>query len=309
MVEEVGESIFSMSPITSRLYENEGDYQTIIELLNKIRPAEHLNDYPVKMDIEENLAAGEIRANTRLWFDEGQPIAWAYVDEFNNLRWEVNGQYEDVLGAEIVAWGEACIRKNPTDGEIAMLDASCREDYAARISFLKRHGFRQTEDTSIHMTRALSEPIPEPKLPQGYIIRPIKGTEEAEAVASTHRAAFGTDYMTTENRLAIMNTSEYDPSLDLLVIAPDETVAAYCTCSANDQTRVGFTDPVATHPDHQRLGLARALLLSGMQLLKERGMTSAHLGTSGENIAMQRTAEAVGFKVEYKNIWFTKEVN
>lgn len=298
-----------MCKILSRLYQDEIDFQIIIDLLNKVRPPTHLNDYPVKVDIEENLASENVRANTRLWFDDGQPVGWAYVDEFNNLRWEVDSQYEEVLGAEIVAWGEACIRTNPTDGEIAALDASCRDDYAARISFLKQHSFRQTEDTSVHMTRALSEPIPEPKLPQGFIIRPIKGTEEAEAVASTHRAAFGTDYMTTESRLAIMDTSEYDSSLDLLVIAPGGTVAAYCTCSVNDQTKVGSTDPVATHPNYQRMGLARALMLTGMRLLKERGMKSAQLGTRGDNIAMQKTAESVGFTVEYRTIWFSKEVN
>lgn len=298
-----------MSHISSRLHEDEKDFQIIIELLTKVRPAEHVHDYPVKVEIEEDLASEAIRANTRLWFDEGQPIAWAYVDEFNNLRWEVDSQYEGVLGKEIVAWGETCIQKSLEQGEKVTLDTSCREDYAARISLLKRHGFRQTEDTSIHMTRTLSEPISDPVLPNGYVIRPIKGTEEAEAVASTHRAAFGTDYMTTENRLAIMNTSEYDPSLDLLAIAPDGTVAAYCTCSANDQTKVGFTDPLATHPNHQHMGLARALLLRGMQMLKERGMESAQLGTRGDNIAMQKTAESVGFTVEYRTIWFSKEVD
>ena len=298
-----------MSQILSRLYEGEKDLQIILDLLTEVRPAEHLNDYPVKVDIEENLASENVRANTRLWFDDGQPVGWAYVDGFNNLRWEVDSQYEEVLGAEIVAWGEACIRKNPTEGEIATLDASCRDDYAARISFLKQHGFRQTEETTIYMTRPLSEPIPEPKLPQGFIIRPIKGTDEAKAVASTHRAAFGTDYMTTENRLAIMDTSEYDPSLDLLVIVPGGTVAAYCTCSVNDQTKVGSTDPVATHPKYQRMGLARALLLTGMRLLKDRGMESAQLGTRGNNIAVQKTAESVGFTVEYRTIWFSKEVN
>lgn len=298
-----------MSHFSSRLYKDEKDFQIILNLLIKVRPSAHLNDYPVKVDIEENLASEEIRANTRLWFDEGQPIAWAYVDEFNNLRWEIDGQYGERIGAEIVEWGEACIRKKLANRETSTLDASCREDYAERISFLKGQGFHQTQDTTIYMTRPLSEPIPEPELPQGFVIRPIKGVEEAEAVASTHRAAFGTEYMTTENRLAIMNTSEYDPSLDLLVIAPDETVAAYCTCSVNDQTKVGFTDPVATHPNYQRMGLARALLLTGMRLLKEREMKSAHLGTSGENVAMQKTARSVGFTVAYKTIWFSKQVN
>jgi hypothetical protein len=57
------------------------------------------------------------------------------------------------------------------------------------------------------------------------------------------------------------------------------------------------------------MGLARALLLAGLRLLKEHGMTSAHLGTSGDNVVMQRTAEAVGFIVEYKTIWFSKTVD
>jgi ribosomal protein S18 acetylase RimI-like enzyme len=158
------------------------------------------------------------------------------------------------------------------------------------------------------MVRKLAEPIPEPQLPQGFIIRPVSGTQEAEAIASTHRAAFGTEYMTIENRLAIMNTSEYDPSLDLVAVAPDGTIAAYCTCSVNETNKEGSTDPVATHPQFQRMGLARALLLTGMKILKERGMETACLGTSGANLAMQKTAESVGFHVDFRVLWFEKKV-
>ena len=158
------------------------------------------------------------------------------------------------------------------------------------------------------MMRPLSEPIPSPVLPPGFIIRPIKGKEEADAVAAMHRAAFGTDYMTTENRLAIMSTSEYDPSLDLLAIAPGGEIAAYCSCSVKEGEKRGLTDPIATHPKYQHMGLARALILTGMELLKERGMESAHLGTSGENIAMQKAAAAVGFRVEHQTLWYSKEV-
>lgn len=297
-----------MSHISSRLYENEEDFETLLGLIARVRPSERLNDYPRKADIEENLALAEVRANTRLWFDEQRPIGWAYVDESNNLRWELEKQYEELLGAEIVDWGESCIRKTLGEKESATLDASCREDHADRISFLKRYGFCQTKDITIYMVRPLSQPIPEPKLPPGFTIRPIAGTQEAEAVAKMHRAAFGTKYMTTESRLAIMNTSEYDPTLDLVVVAPDGLIVANCICSVNEPQKTGSTDPVSTHPRYQRMGLAGALLARGMQLLKERGMLSAHLGTSRDNIAMQKTAESVGFEVEYRQIWFSKEV-
>jgi mycothiol synthase len=298
-----------MTLITSRRYEGEKDFQTMLDLMNKVRPASHAKDYPCKVDIEENLESEAIRANTKLWFDDGRPIGWVYVDDFNNLRWELEKSYTDSVGAEMVAWGEDCTRSGKTlgAGETSTLDTSCREDYSERMEFLSKHGFRQTENFSVHMKRDLSKPIPDPELPQGYIIRPVKGTEEAEAIASTHRAAFDSDYMTTENRLIIMNSSEYDPLLDLVVIAPDGTIAAYCTCSVKPDGG-GYTDPVAVHPNFQRKGLAKALLLKGIQMLKERGMKSAQFTTSGDNIAMQKLGEAVGFLLENGTLWFEKEV-
>jgi len=283
-----------MPSISSRLYEGEKDFQIMLDLMNKVRPASHASDYPVKVDIVENLAVEEVRANAKLWFDGSQPVGWAYVDTLHNLYWELEKPYTVSLDAEIVAWGVDCIRKNLAAGETTTPDASCREDYKERLDFLNQHGFRQTEVVTVHMKRNLSESIPEFELPQGFQIRSVTGTEEAGAIASTHRAAFDSDYMTTENRLIIMNSSEYDPLLDLVVVAPDGTIAAYCTCSVKPDGG-GYTDPVAVHPNYQRKRLAKALLLKGMQMLKERGMKSAHLGTSGENIAMQKSAQSAGF--------------
>ncbi len=297
-----------MNHITTRIYENEKDFQLMLDLSAGVRSREHLNDYPRKVDLEENLASATVRANTRLWFDDDQPVGWALVDEFNNLWWEIDPHYEESLGSQVIEWGETCIRQALASGESATLDTNCREDYTARITFLKRYGFQPTGDTNITLVRDLSQPIVGPQLAPGFAIRPLAGMHEAEAVAAMHRAAFGTDYMTTENRLAIMNTSEYELSLDLVAVAPDGTIAANCICSVNELEKTGATDPVATHPHYQGLGLARALLARGMQLLKERGMSSAHFTTSGDNLAMQKAGASAGFTVEHKTIWFSKKV-
>ena len=110
-------------------------------------------------------------------------------------------------------------------------------------------------------------------------------------------------------------THEYDSELDLLAIAPDGRFAATCMCSIsqeeNERTgrNEGYTDPVATHPDFQRRGLARALLLAGFLKLKQRGMDVAVLGTSNENMAMRQTAQAVGFRVQSTTLWFSRPVS
>ncbi len=72
------------------------------------------------------------------------------------------------------------------------------------------------------------------------------------------------------------------------------------------QQKVGYTDPVATHPDFQRKGLALALLLAGFARLKQRGMQFAEVATWGENIGMIKTAEAAGYRVYSTTIFFSR---
>lgn len=298
-----------------RAYSGPKDLQAMIGLLVRVRLPDRLADSPGIVDLQELLSMPDVQADTRLWFDGNELAAFAFVDPFNNLRFEALPEVIGALESAAVSWGEECILRRPHDpGERVTLDASCREEDTARIAMLQRHGFEALPVRSLHLVRALGEPIPEPTLPPGFAIRAVTGLDEAEALAALHRAAFDTEYMTTERRLAMMTTPEHDPSLDLVAVAPGGALAAYCMCSisADENARTGrkdgYADPVATHPRFQWQGLARALLLHGLRLLKTRGMDFARLGTSSDNAAMQRAAESVGFHVESAICWFEKPI-
>lgn len=305
------------SPLSSRIYSGEADLQTMIALLVFIRPAEHIAEYPGVVDLHELLALPTVQANTRLWFaEDGQMVGFAFVDSYQNLRFEFDPQTAPTdMDSKIVKWGVVCIQRAMQErGELLTLDASCRDDDTARLALLARHGFVQEEIRSLQMVRALDAPISEAQLPAGFTIRSVAGEQEVEALVALHRAAFDTENMTIEERLAMMRVPEYETVLDLLAVAPDGTLAATCMCTIsqeeNERTgrNEGHADPVATHPDYQRLGLAKALLLTGLHELKRRGMETAVLGTSSQNIPMQRTAEAVGFQVQSTKLWFAKPV-
>ena len=98
------------------------------------------------------------------------------------------------------------------------------------------------------------------------------------------------------------------------MVGPDGRLVAYCMCQIfpveNAQTgrNEGYTDPVATHPEYQGRGLAKALLLTGLRLLRECGVETPIMGMSSENEKMQRAAKAVGFCVESITAWFAKPV-
>ena len=111
-----------------------------------------------------------------------------------------------------------------------------------------------------------------------------------------------------------MRGTDYSPELDLVMAGLDGRLAAYRMCqifreeNARTGRNEGYTDCVATHPGYQRRGLAKALLLTGLRLLQERGVETALMGTSSENVKMQRAAKAVGFRVESATVWFAKPV-
>lgn len=303
---------------TSRTYSDAGDLPAMLDLLVAVRSAERVTDYPGVVDLQELLALTQVQVHTRLWFDAGdQMIGFAFVDPYRNLRFEFDHSTANhALEQEIVTWGEICLRRMMrTSTESWQLDASCRADNTERIALLERHGFVRQVLYSLQFVRPLDEPIPTPHLPPGFTLRGVAGEHEAEALVALHRAAFGTDYMTVAERLAMMRVPEYDAELDLLAVGPDGRLAAYCFCSVsqeeNERTgrNEGYTDPIATHPDFQHHGLAKALLLTGLHKLKQRGVAAAALGTSSANRAMQNLAQAVGFRVRSTTLWFSKPVS
>jgi len=291
-------------PLESHLLHNETDVQWMRDLM------ERLPDGSTVVDFEESMLLPTVQATTRLWQQGDRLIAFAWVDDYNNLQFDVDPQYSSPrLEAEIVGWGTACLKeRNAGSGEGQTLDASCRADNIARIAFLERHGFMQESIRSLHYARSLETPIPEYALPQGFSLRSVAGEEEAEALVALHRAAFGTRNMTVEQRLAIMRAPQYEPELDLVVVAPNGDLAAFCVCSLDSARQVGYTDPIGTHAHYKRLGLGKAMVTAGLHALKYRGTQTAELSTSSENLAMRRLAEAAGFTVVSESLWFSKTV-
>ena len=304
-------------PLTQRLYAGEQDLPALLALLVAARAQERRDSFPGPYDLREALALPAVRENTRLWYNEtGILVAFAYVDLYHNLRFEyLAACASPTLEAAIVAWGVDCMRHRlPVSAEPLTLDASCRANDHSRIELLERHGFARQPTQTLLLTRPLDLPLPAPQPPPGLRLRHVTGEAEVEALVALHRAAFGTEHMSVTERLAMMRNPGYDPELDLVAIAPDGRYAAYCFCSidAEENARtgqnLGYTDPIATHPDFQRRGLARALLCTAFQKLKQRGIANAALGTSSDNLPMLRAAASAGFQIAAATLWFSKSI-
>ena len=291
--------------------------QAILELVRR-RPAERMLDYPSLMDIQELLIQPQTQAATRVWETEtGRFVGYAlinYGESYADLAFEYDPEFADSeIGDAMIAWGEEAYR-DCFHGETSELTSSARAVQPERIGLLERHGFIREADSVLHLERSLEVPIAKPQTSPGFILRPVTGAEEDAAWVALHQAAFGTQNMTLEGRHSMTGLADYERELDLVAVAPDGRLAAYVFGSFNREEmalcgqKIGFTDPVATHPDFQRRGLAQALLLEAMRRFKRRGLQVARLGTSSANIAMQKAAQGVGFCVVDQSYHYAKRL-
>lgn len=263
------------------------------------------------VDFEEAMQLPEVQSTLRIWrAADGSPAAFVYVDAYANFWFEVADPawLSPQREADMVSWAVECIRRR---GE-ASLDACCDVAWTWRRDLLLRQGFVAQAMRSLHYARPLTLPLAESPLPAGFLLRPVQGEDEVAALVELHRAAFGTDHMTVEERLAIMRAPGYLPTLDLVMVAPSGQLCAFCIGGWDVEQQQAYTDPIGVHPDFQGRGLGRAILTAALRHLT---MAAEHpqqvvvkLGTSSENLAMQRLAEATGFSKVSETAWFSLTV-
>jgi ribosomal protein S18 acetylase RimI-like enzyme len=283
--------------------------------LVRSRPAGHELEFPSLADLRELMGIASMKEATRLWVVEDRRLAGFAILELGETYAELSmniaaGEDGETILPEMIVWAEEVFRER-YDGQATGVQISVEESNTERTVLLERHGFTRQEWHTLLLERDLSEPIPTPVVPEGFSLRSLTSAEEPAWVA-LHQAAFGTQNMTLDWRQAMTRAPGYDPQLDLVAVTPDGRLAAYVFGSIsreeNEQSgrKIGYTDPVGTHPDYQRRGLCRALLLECMRRLREKGMEAARLGTGSWDTAMQRAAQSTGFRVLHKKLWLKK---
>jgi mycothiol synthase len=147
---------------------------------------------------------------------------------------------------------------------------------------LKARGYKRGKGTESQWRRDLDTPIPDVPVATGYTIRALGDKSElsARSWASWHGFHPGEPdekYDGWEWYLNIQRCPLYRRDLDL-VAAYEDIIAAITTFWYDDVTRTVYIEPVATVPEHQRRGLARALISEGLKRAQRLGAVRAFVG-------------------------------
>jgi ribosomal protein S18 acetylase RimI-like enzyme len=167
-----------------------------------------------------------------------------------------------------------------------------------RSAFLLARGYVIDEPFFTYSLQTLEKPIPDAMLPPGFSIRPAAGLHEADAIGALHAQAFSSTWSSGEYA-RVMQSLAFDIDHELLVVAPNGELAAFCICWIDLVSRSGLFEPVGCAPAYRRRGLTRALIVEGMRRMKAEGALTAIVrhAPADKNPAASALYAAVGFEV------------
>ncbi len=201
---------------------------------------------------------------TATWTHRGRVQAWGWLELPDTLMLQVDpgrhGIADDVLDwAEQAAPGALRVEIAETEGHLA--------------GALERRGYTRAVDGPFLtlMGRPLTRLPDVPSLPDGYVIRAQRDQADIAGRAAVHRAAFDSTRGTTERHVRMRKTWPYRPEFDLIAVSPEGEAVAYCQGWYDEANSIGEFEPVGTHPDHRRLGLARTVCTAVMHAFAEAG--------------------------------------
>jgi len=234
-----------------------------------------------------NCARVTLHDVAHLWEADGMLVAFAMPDggpeevHINiHPAWKTRELEEEILA---VAEEKLSI---PTGNGRRFLVACAMEDDELRRQMLSEHGYKREGWVETQHHRDLTLPIADVPTPTGFTIRSLgDGLELLErCYASGLGFHEGDIKIAVENRddvtwyRNIQTAPLYRRDLDLVAVAPDGSIASFCTIWFDDVTRSAYFEPVATVPAHQHKGLSRALLTEGLKRLQKMGALHACVG-------------------------------
>jgi ribosomal protein S18 acetylase RimI-like enzyme len=170
---------------------------------------------------------------------------------------------------------------------------------------LEARGYSLVADEGMeHMLRPLDD-LPAVPPVDGFELRAVRLPEELEARVDVHRAAFAPSRVTPESYGNVVARAPYRQELDWVAVAPDGRHAAFCLVWLDAENGLAEMEPVGTHPDFRRRGLASAVCLAALaearRLGAREGLVYAVTGDPSVSVY-----ESIGFRSRARHLVYAR---
>ncbi|HLO29897.1 MAG TPA: GNAT family N-acetyltransferase [Anaerolineales bacterium] len=292
---------------TLRTYQTEADYWRIREFLRQVSLLNDRHDYSWSLlrwdywvwHVNLNIFHLNLEEVIHLWEVDGQIVAMLNPDGNGEAFFQVHPSYhrKEIL-SEMLDIAE---QKLPNQKEVGKRELLAWVNAADVIhkNLLADCGYVRSRFLAEHMRRRFfTTPVPD-VIPQGgYTVRPLGDEDELPARSWLSWKVFHPDepdekYRGWEWYKNVQRVPIYRRDLDIVAVAPDGELAAFCTVWFDGVTGTAVFEPVGTHPDHQKRGLGKAVMTEGLRRAQKLGATLATV--SSYSPAAHALYESMGF--------------
>jgi mycothiol synthase len=303
-----------------RLFQDEKDLSAMCELLEQGRMADNGTYYVHIGDLKWWLyyppLDEDLRDYTYLWDDPDNPgrlLGWALITP-GWVGIDVYTQPElrdSLIAKEMHLWAEEKATMVARQKQLQTIhNIWISHDDAALVEHYQQQGFK-LRPGMIHLIRNLDEELPAVSSPDSFVLRGCKGTMEVSLRAAAQHGAFSSTapFEKYQRRFEnFMRSKVYQPELDIVAVAGDGQIASFGMMWIDLKNKVGLFEPVGTHPNFQRKGLGRAVVLKGLHILQAWGMQKAIVSAFDDNQPAINLYESIGFQVAKQLGTFEKDV-
>jgi GNAT superfamily N-acetyltransferase len=274
---------------TMRNYQGEEDYWRVREFLREVTLLNDRHEYSWSLlrwdywrwHVNMNIFHQILEEVVALWESNGQIVAMLNPDTPGEAFFQVHPAYHNMeLLCEMLDVAEAKLANHKENGNQELL-AWVNDGDVLFKDLLTRQGFSRSKFKAEHMRyRLLTQPIPESASPVGYTVRALGDESELPARSWLSWKAFHPDepdekYEGWEWYKNVQRVPLYNRDLDVVAVAADGELAAFCSVWIDAVTHTAVFEPVGTHPNHQKRGLGKAVMNEGLRRAQRLGATLA----------------------------------
>jgi GNAT superfamily N-acetyltransferase len=292
---------------TLRTYQTDEDYWRIREFLREVSRLNDRHDFSWSLlrwdywrwHVNENIFRFNLPEVITFWEASGQIVAVLNPDAPGEAFFQVHPAFHGRwLLTEMLNVAEQKLSKKSKGGKEELIVWVNACDDVTKSLFAER-AYARSGFLAEHMRgRPFSRPVPDSVPPAGYTVRALGDEDELPARSWLSWKAFHPDepdenYQGWEWYRNVQRVPLYRRDLDIVAVAPNGELAAFCTLWFDDVTRTVVFEPVGTHPNHQKRGLGKAVMSEGLRRAHRLGATLATV--SSYSTGAHALYESMGF--------------
>ena len=299
--------------IVSRSYNRDEDFTFITSFLSRTYTdtKSYQNWFPDRFENSHKQYANDIRIWEQTDDTTSPPkvtiIALANPESKNSYFIQIDPSYS-FIEQEIIEWIEKhCLKNRIDSNKSETLRIISVEGNKSREKLLRKFGYQREEIAGYIRVRHLDSPIPEFSCPKGFKIRNIEDLSDYTQVAALIRLIFGHgEWFNTGILEEIAESSFYKKELDLVAVEPDGKIVSFCTFRMDPASKITNLEPMGTHPDYRRLGLAKALITEGLKRTMMFKPSLFYIGGAANTPAANQLYETTGYTEKLAEICWIK---